>query len=807
MSVLKFRSIRTRLLFWVLFVIIVSISIEIPIIYYRQKETLRQESFNRLQAIRDIKALHLSQWIDRGISNITTVSFENDLVSLENLSFKDQKLNNKIRGVLERYLTHYTCYNEFFIINPKTGIIEISTNPASEGLHRFDEEYFTVPMETRKLHIKDIYYSKMLSKPTMTFSIPIFCTTHPHRKITGILVARIDVNNSLYPVLEKNSGLGKTGETFIINRDGIALSRLRWNKSVPFNVRMKTLSAIKSTHGETGIREIISYYGEETLEAYTYIPQVKWRLVTKQSQAELNAPMRKVIKDILIFSVVLILIIIALVLWVAQQTLRPLYRINSIARKIKDGDYTARNKVISEDEFASLAEIMNKMAASIESMTTIQSGIFHLSETIINQSSLHDFAHALLKQLLKITSAQMGTFYLLNEENSEFEYFVSSGTDKNLLQSFSSITPSTEFRSAILRKKISHIKETITLPIIIDDIVVALVSIVSATIFKKEHVDIITSSSTFINNTYASLLGNERTFILSEHLALSNDRLSIQSEELQKQTERLQSQSKILVAKNKTLEMQHIKIEQANRLKTEFLANMSHELRTPLNAILILSQILLMQTKGKLAKDEKEYLSIIERNGQTLLSLINEILDLSKIEIGKEDVSPHFISLHSVIQMVKNNMDVLANKKEIYLNLSIPDNLPLVNTDETKLHQVLMNIVGNAVKFTEEGGLHISVEYDEEELYIIIKDSGIGISKEILPEIFDEFVQGDGSLSRQYEGTGLGLAIAKKTMKILGGRIKVKSILGEGSTFTVIIPFIWHKDNDLDEISEPTVLS
>ncbi|MEA1877067.1 MAG: ATP-binding protein, partial [Bacteroidota bacterium] len=297
------------------------------------------------------------------------------------------------------------------------------------------------------------------------------------------------------------------------------------------------------------------------------------------------------------------------------------------------------------------------------------------------------------------------------------------------------------------------------------------------------------------------------TRILAEHLYKTNQQLETQaealqdqaeelqqqSEELQDQTEELQQSSEELQVQNLELDAQKAKLEVANKLKSEFLSNMSHELRTPLNSIMALSSVLLTQAKDKLNEEENGYLEIVERNGKRLLSLINDILDLSKIEAGRMDILPEFVSLGSLLQIMVENMQVLCDEKGLAISLSIPDDLPKVETDASKLHQILTNIVGNAVKFTENGGIEVSVRRDKESVIIDVKDSGIGISEEMLLHVFDEFRQADGSSSRLYEGTGLGLAIASKLAIILGGDISVQSEAGKGSVFSITIPFKWHE--------------
>ena len=166
-----------------------------------------------------------------------------------------------------------------------------------------------------------------------------------------------------------------------------------------------------------------------------------------------------------------------------------------------------------------------------------------------------------------------------------------------------------------------------------------------------------------IISSFSSLLGNERTRILAEHLSRTNQQLESQSEELQDQAEELQDQAEELQEQNLELEAQKKQVEEANSLKSEFLSNMSHELRTPLNSIMALSRVLIMQAKDKLNDEENNYLEIVERNGKRLLSLINDILDLSKIEAGKMEILPEFISIGALLQLIKENMQTLSEEK------------------------------------------------------------------------------------------------------------------------------------------------
>jgi signal transduction histidine kinase/CheY-like chemotaxis protein len=273
-----------------------------------------------------------------------------------------------------------------------------------------------------------------------------------------------------------------------------------------------------------------------------------------------------------------------------------------------------------------------------------------------------------------------------------------------------------------------------------------------------------------------------------EALTAQAGELQAQTEELRQQSEELQQQSEELQEQNIELQHQGRQLEASGRLKSEFLSNMSHELRTPLNSVLALSRVLLRQAAGKLSKEEMNYLSIIERNGKNLLALINDILDLSKIEAGKMEIVANPFNIRLTIETVMEMMAPLAEEKGIALSATIPDPFPRIESDESRVHQILQNLIGNAVKFTEKGGVTVSARSDGPTIYIEIKDTGIGIPENCLSQIFEEFRQVDGTASRKYEGTGLGLAIAAKAAKMLGGDLTVESVLGQGAAFLLTLP-------------------
>lgn len=247
------------------------------------------------------------------------------------------------------------------------------------------------------------------------------------------------------------------------------------------------------------------------------------------------------------------------------------------------------------------------------------------------------------------------------------------------------------------------------------------------------------------------------------------------------------------------LEERALELAEANRLKSQFLATISHELRTPMNSILGFSDTLLTGIYGALNEKQISRLERIHRNGRNLLALIDDLLDLSKIDAGRMEIELLELNLHDEIQTCISSIESQVQAKNLYLRIEIPNNLPKIIADPLRLRQVINNLLGNAVKFTKDGGVTVKIEEyydktDDEKTHLMLAtsviDTGIGIGPNDQPIIFDEFRQADGSTTRQYGGTGLGLAISKRLIELMGGRIWVDSEVGHGSTFTFTLPIV-----------------
>ncbi|MBX3041703.1 MAG: response regulator [Bdellovibrionaceae bacterium] len=303
----------------------------------------------------------------------------------------------------------------------------------------------------------------------------------------------------------------------------------------------------------------------------------------------------------------------------------------------------------------------------------------------------------------------------------------------------------------------------------------------------------------------------EKTQQQAEELQAQQEELRTSNEELEQQTRALESQQQALNIKNRELESANQatqqkaqELEKINHYKSEFLAKMSHELRTPLNSLLILASLLIENKEKNLTEQQREFSRSIYGAGQDLLNLINDILDLSKIEARKLSMRPEPFFVQSLVDQIKSTFNPMTTAKGLDLQIKISDGLQNLKmfTDRQRLEQILRNFLSNGIKFTEHGHVRLSVEeLNGGRLRFSVEDTGVGIPKDKQNLIFEAFEQADGSVSRKYGGTGLGLTISKELAQLLGGNIQMSSVEGEGSRFSLEIPSVLP---GLNEESRPT---
>jgi signal transduction histidine kinase/CheY-like chemotaxis protein/HAMP domain-containing protein len=547
--------------------------------------------------------------------------------------------------------------------------------------------------------------------------------------------------------------------------------------------------------------------------------------------------------------------------------------IAEVATAVTKGDLTRSIAVSAQGEVAALKDNINQMIANLRATTQknteqdwLKTNLARFTRMLQGQRDLEAVAKLILKELAPLVQAQLGVFYLLDEQNGE-----------KVLQLLSSWafrerkTLSNKFRpgeglvgQCVLEKERILVtdlpddytpissglggarpRSVVVLPILFEGEVKAVIELASFMRFSEIHLaflDQLTESIGIVLNTIAASMRTEELLKQSQSLAeelragqaeltdsnrrleqqanslqASEDRLKTQQEELQRTNEELEERSRLLEVQNAEVERKNREIEQAkaaleeraqqlavaSKYKSEFLANMSHELRTPLNSMLILSKLLSDNPEGNLSGKQVDFAQTIHSAGADLLSLINDILDLSKIESGAMQVDVSECLVSGLQDYVERTFRQLAQQKGLRFAVEIDRRSPAALwTDERRLQQILRNLLSNAFKFTEKGEVLLRIRPAERGwsrgnaaldkasgvLAFSVVDTGIGIPFEKQRIIFEAFQQADGTTSRRYGGTGLGLSISRELSKLLGGEIAVESAPGRGSTFTVFLP-------------------
>lgn len=529
--------------------------------------------------------------------------------------------------------------------------------------------------------------------------------------------------------------------------------------------------------------------------------------VKKGDDIFLNAvTLNKSLNSQLFVLVAVILLLSVLINFILLRNIRkPINELTVVANRFHAGDMNARYNYSSVNELGLLSRSFNELANTVQINHELSKKGTDLSALMLSNEDARKFFNATLSALANHTGSQMAAVYLLSDDKKTFEHFESIGMNPDAKLSFDAGSFEGEFGAVLSDRKIHHIKsiakesnyifeaaggkfiarEIITIPILTGNNFNAIVSLATIGTYDALAMRLIESTLDTLSARVEGILAYQKMKKFSEKLEHQNLELELQKEELS-------AKSAALTEQNIELEIQKRQLNEGSRLKTTFLSNMSHELRTPLNSVIALSGVLSRRLASKIPEEEYSYLEVIARNGQHLLSLINDILDISRIESGHEEIEISRFHAGSLISKVVTMIEPLALVKNV--GLVYEDNCTdfVIESDHEKCHHILQNLIGNAVKFTEIGKVEISCKKSGNEMSIMVSDTGIGIAEDHIPHIFDEFRQADGSTSRRFGGTGLGLAIASKYAQLLNGSISVESTIGKGSMFTLVLPLL-HK--------------
>lgn len=523
-----------------------------------------------------------------------------------------------------------------------------------------------------------------------------------------------------------------------------------------------------------------------------------------------------------------------------RETNRRIGVTEDLTRRIAEGDYAARSADDTDDDLGRISKGLNVMAASLEKNFTdlenrnwLQSGAVRIGDALRGSRDLKDTSEALLDTLVTYLSASVATLYTWDDNdtfalqaavgvtNPPAKVVTGAGLTGHAIRSGSVQTVSNVpegFLTAVSTLGSGSPGSLVIVPLLYGG---GCVGVVELGFFRKVEAmdrELLEHS----RETMAIGLNSAMDYLRLQHfleetqaqaeelqaqhneLENVNAELEAQSQKLQASEEELRVQQEELLQTNTELEERGLLLEQRNdeiarkaselelttRYKSEFLANMSHELRTPLNSILLLSRLLSENLEQNLSGDQVEYARVIQSSGTGLLALIDEILDLSKIEAGQMRLEYVPFPLHELTDEIQALFAPVAREKELEFVVSVQDDVASeLETDKMRVGQILKNLLSNAFKFTAEGSVRLEIRREgPDRLLFSVKDTGIGIPPEKQQLIFEAFQQADGSTKRKYGGTGLGLSISREIARLLGGELTVSSVVNLGSEFRLLLP-------------------
>jgi len=510
------------------------------------------------------------------------------------------------------------------------------------------------------------------------------------------------------------------------------------------------------------------------------------------------------------------------------------------ANAISKGDYSRNIEVKSKyDELgialSTMTDILKENSKKNKNEIWFSEGVGELSDRLTGLNDMQELSKETISVITRYVGASSGVLYAYDDEKHELNLIASFayvqredlsnrfklgegvvgqvGLEKEPILLKNIKDENFEIQSGTTKAKA---KEVFTFPLIHDGELFGVVEIMSFESFSELHKDYLLKVSSIIATALHTLNQNLRIKKLLDESNKAYEELQAQSEELQEsnvqleeQQQQLKLQSKEMRIKNdellktqEELDQRAEALEKASKYKSEFLANMSHELRTPLNSIILLSK-LLTQNHGDECDDVQDKARVINKAGADLLLLINDILDLSKVESGNMELNRDEIQSFEIINEVKDLFLEIAKEKGLELELKDEYQGRFIG-DRTKLLQVIKNFLSNAFKFTKEGKVSFSIKQEGKNILFSVDDTGIGIAHDKLKLIFEAFKQVDGSISREYGGTGLGLSISKKFVDLMHGKIRVDSKEGEGSSFCVILPLITNESTEEEKREKPS---
>jgi signal transduction histidine kinase len=638
----------------------------------------------------------------------------------------------------------------------------------------------------KKIYYGPVYFRRE-SEPYMTLAMA------GARRDAGVSVAEVNLK-FIWDVVSQIK-VGKRGQAFVVDAQG----RLIAHPDISLvlrNTDMSRLDYVKAARDGTGtpavqqgVEIVKDVQGREVLTAHAPIQPLRWQMFVELPIDEAYAPLYESIKRSSWLLLGGLTLAFLAGLFLARKMIVPIQTLREGAARLGTGDLTQRISVKTGDELEALADQFNDMAGRLEESyadleNKVEQRTAELAQSVSELRALGEVGQAVnstldLEQVLttivsravQLTRTDAGTIYVFDDVKQEFKLRATYGMSEAMIVAITDrrigVGDAHIGQAAIERRpiQVADVRDEPTTPVNEINLregyrailIVPLLrpdSIVGALVVRRK------APGEFPKSTIDIL----QTFGDQSVVAIQNARLFSEIEEKGKQ------------------------LAVASQHKSQFLANMSHELRTPLNAILGYTELILDNIYGEVPDKAQGVLKRVESNGRHLLGLINDVLDLSKIEAGQLVLSLTDYSMKDVLYSVFSAVEPLASEKQLNFKVEAPPELPKGHGDERRLTQVILNLVGNAIKFTDKGEVVINATATNGSFTVAVRDTGPGISKADQGKIFEEFQQADNSATKKKGGTGLGLSISRRIVEMHGGKLWVESEIGKGSVFSFSLP-------------------
>jgi len=722
-------------------------------------------------------------------------------------------LENQLSKTLRASRSVVGSFGEIFVTDA-AGQVVAATNKTSD-YWQADEDWW---LQTYNHGYGQLYLSNEVSFDesagiySIDVCVPVKVPGDDRERVIGIIKGVLDISSISESIYRINIGEG--GRGLLVSGDGtvvISSDRASLQERLPLGVCPST------SRGNLG--SFIPEDGPDWLVGFARIElgefgfSTQWLVVVYQELTYAYSPVHKLVWYIALSGAGLIIVFFFLGLYLtAGAIVSPLSLLTQTVKRVASGDLTKQVQIRSKDEIGELASSFNQMLSNLRKRASLDD----ISLNMLSRLELRDVLNVGMETLKISFDAAFARVWLV-EAGDLCDDCIHAGICNNREQclhlkvTVGMYAKDDEYlRVPLGSLKVGWIAEN-RKPFMTNDL---------ATDTQIHHYEWLRNRLVVSFAGYPLLVGDELLGVLAlfsqnpisdEDFAIlgsfaNRTAMAIQNARLHSEIMELNlSLEKRIAERTWDLEQANVELRKADQLKSEFLANMSHELRTPLNAIIGFAEILRDGLCGAMNEEQVASVSDIHASGKHLLQMINDILDLSKVEAGRMELQPEEFSLAEAIDNVQSIVRDMVNRGHLDLQISVPDNLPYIYADQVKFKQIMYNLLSNAVKFTpENGSITVDVSFNNDDFLVSVTDTGIGINPEDHETIFDEFRQLDSSRSRQYEGTGLGLALTKRLVELHEGRIWVESEgSGMGSKFSFTLP-VAKPSIDLDHETQNT---